>query len=422
VSANASRDGGGEPGPDRAATLRRELVEALRGYGLRSERVAAAFGVVPREAFVPDVAASRGLEAVYRDEALPAKVDEHGRWLSSSSQPQIMALMLEQLDLEPGQRVLEIGAGTGYNAALLRHIVGPTGQVTTVEVDAELARRARLALRASGYHARVVVGDGRVEFAPGAPFDRIVVTASSDAIPNAWLDQLRPGGRLQLPLRFDVDVLPQAIATYELGEGTLRSVAMTWGGFMPLHGGDGGRESPGDSASASLWTKQRPALLAQVSGPGLQRLSLAARRRLLALLLAEPRAREPGGVLTERWPAPHGLLLYLALRAPRARLIEVHEPGVRGIGILAADGNGATVASFPIDKLARDEPPSAAMLQPRRRRWWLASYGDADPAPELMTMLADWRRLVHSHRKRFQIVAQRSSASNAEIDFRWSAS
>src|SRR5262249_39748946 len=110
---------------DRADELRRGLVAHLRAQGLRSEAVAAAFARVRRELFVPDVE----LEAAYRDEAIAAKVDARGRWLSSSSQPWIMAAMLEQLDVRPGQHVLEVGAGTGYNAALLRELVGGDGRV-----------------------------------------------------------------------------------------------------------------------------------------------------------------------------------------------------------------------------------------------------------------------------------------------------
>jgi protein-L-isoaspartate(D-aspartate) O-methyltransferase len=108
------------------ARLRRHLVDELAGRGLiQDERVERALLAVPREIFVPKFAAQRGLEAVCRDEAIMTKDDARGVPVSSSSQPAIIASMLERLDLREGQRVLEIGAGTGYNAALLAEIVGP---------------------------------------------------------------------------------------------------------------------------------------------------------------------------------------------------------------------------------------------------------------------------------------------------------
>lgn len=254
-----------------SAALRERLLSELRDLGRSDPSVLAAFAAVPRELFVADVAARQGLEAVYRDEALPAKTDDHGLWLSSSSQPSLMALMLEQLDLRAGHRVLEVGAGTGYNAALMRHIVGAKGRVTSIEIDRDLAARARRALRASGYRGQVILGDGRASFPRAGPYDRIVVTASTDAIPNAWIDQLRPGGRLALPVRLGSEAVSQAITTFELRDGTLRSVAMTWGGFLPLHGGDGGHQTPATSLQVTFRTKRKPKLLLWVSGGGVER-------------------------------------------------------------------------------------------------------------------------------------------------------
>jgi protein-L-isoaspartate(D-aspartate) O-methyltransferase len=125
--------------------------------------------------------------------------DEHGAALSSSSQPGIMAQMLEHLHLMPGLQVLEIGAGTGYNAALLGELVGPHGRVVTLDVDATVAARARQQLASGGHRAEVVVGDGIEGWRAAAPFDRIV-TATPPLIPKAWLEQLRPGGLLEVPM------------------------------------------------------------------------------------------------------------------------------------------------------------------------------------------------------------------------------
>ncbi|WP_410646510.1 methyltransferase domain-containing protein [Amycolatopsis sp. cmx-4-54] len=119
---------------------------------------------------------------------------------SSSSQPSIVADMLDALDPRPGMRVLEIGTGTGWNAALLAHRVGPTGQVTTIEVDPQLASAARRALTIAGSTAEVITGDGAAGWPRNAPYDRIVATASvRETVPSEWLAQLRQGGRLVTP-------------------------------------------------------------------------------------------------------------------------------------------------------------------------------------------------------------------------------
>ncbi len=102
--------------------------------------------------------------------------------------------MLAQLDVRPGHRILEIGAGTGYNAALLAHLASPSGRVTTVELDPGIAAEAGKALAAAGYgHVAAVAGDGEYGHAPGAPYDRIIVTAGAWELPAAWADQLAPG-------------------------------------------------------------------------------------------------------------------------------------------------------------------------------------------------------------------------------------
>src|ERR1700758_224146 len=124
---------------------------------IRSERVAAPLHARPRHLFLPGLRP----EAAYRDDAIVTKRDEAGQPISSSSQPAIMAIMLDQLDLAPGLRVLEIGAGTGYNAALISHVVGPSGQVTSVDIDSELVGQAREHLARAGFSdVTVVCADG----------------------------------------------------------------------------------------------------------------------------------------------------------------------------------------------------------------------------------------------------------------------
>ncbi|MGH3564039.1 MAG: protein-L-isoaspartate O-methyltransferase family protein, partial [Mycobacterium sp.] len=139
--------------------------------------------------FVPGIEPER----VYRDEAFPIKYGGDGLPVSSSSQPAIMARMLDQLDVQPGHRVLEIGTGSGYNAALLGHLVGETGAVVSVDIDADLVANARERLAECGV-SKVTVGcgDGGVGWPEQAPYDRIIATVGAWDIPPAWGGAARP--------------------------------------------------------------------------------------------------------------------------------------------------------------------------------------------------------------------------------------
>jgi protein-L-isoaspartate(D-aspartate) O-methyltransferase len=185
-----------------ADAARARLARALHESGhTPSAAVQAAFLAVPRHLFVPELDAT----AAYQDEALVIKYGADGLPVSSSSQPAMMAIMLEQLQLKPGHRVLEIGTGTGYNAAVMAHIVGPRGAVVTVDIDADLIARAQASLAEAGYgpgrgEVRAICADGGYGDPGDAPFDRVIVTVGAWDIPPAWLDQLGPAGRLVLPL------------------------------------------------------------------------------------------------------------------------------------------------------------------------------------------------------------------------------
>lgn len=219
-----------------AAKLHQAFVDGLRDRGfLPAARIEAAFRAVPRHLFLPGVP----LETVYHDEAIVTK--RLGRLpASSSSMPSLMADMLAALDPQPGQRVLEIGAGTGYNAALLARLTGPTGQVVTVDIDDDLVLGARDHLRAAGCTAvQVIRADGGLGYPAAAPYDRIIITAGADDIPPAWREQLAPGGRLVIPLTLaPVDPLhnPQFLLTFEPTADYVTSVAVRQCGFMPLRG------------------------------------------------------------------------------------------------------------------------------------------------------------------------------------------
>ncbi|MCY3780919.1 MAG: methyltransferase domain-containing protein [Chloroflexi bacterium] len=181
--------------------LQRDLVEELRRKQVLSNAGAAmAFSAVPRHLFLPDVHP----RDVYRDQAITLKSGADGGTISSASQPTIMAVMLEQLDLSAGLNVLEIGAATGFNAALIKNSVGSGGSVTTLEIDNELCERARDNLQAAGYSdVKVVNCDAARGYESRAPYDRIIATAGVWDVPTAWLRQLREEGKLVLPIWLD---------------------------------------------------------------------------------------------------------------------------------------------------------------------------------------------------------------------------
>ena len=219
--------------PERGEARRRRaaLVAGLRERGaLKSREVERAMLAVPRHRFVPAV----GVKAAYQDEVIVTKRDSEGEPISSASQPSIVACMLEQLDVRAGHRVLEIGAGTGYNAALLAELVGETGAVTTVDLDADSIRQARKALAATGYdRVRVVHGDGEYGYDDDAPYDRIIVTVGTWDLPPAWWAQLAEGGRLVAPLQ--IRSSEHSIA-FEYSGGVMRSRSIVCCGFMPMRG------------------------------------------------------------------------------------------------------------------------------------------------------------------------------------------
>jgi protein-L-isoaspartate(D-aspartate) O-methyltransferase len=179
------------------------------------------------------------VDEVYRDTAIITKrLDD--RPVSSSSQPAIMAIMLEQLDLKPGQHVLEIGAGTGYNAALLAHLVGDTGLVVTVDIDQDLVEGARQHLAAAGFdRVQVICGDGGLGYVDAAPYDRIILTVGASDILPAWRAQLKPEGRLVLPLSIR---LTQKSVAFDQARDHLVSASIADCGFMMLRGAFAGTQ------------------------------------------------------------------------------------------------------------------------------------------------------------------------------------
>jgi protein-L-isoaspartate(D-aspartate) O-methyltransferase len=215
---------------DEGASARDALTDRLCASGtITSPAVEAALRTVPRHRFLTEAPTERA----YADRAVTIKWDRSGVPISSASQPSMVAQMLEQLEAGDGDQVLEIGTATGYNAALLAHLVGPSGLVVTIEIEADLADRARQSLAETGYpQVKVVRGDGHVGFPECAPYGRIVVTAGAREVAPAWIDQLAEGGRMVVPL---VNVHGDGMAVlFEMREGVLDARSGRPCGFVPL--------------------------------------------------------------------------------------------------------------------------------------------------------------------------------------------
>ncbi|WP_018656023.1 methyltransferase domain-containing protein [Actinomadura flavalba] len=248
-----------------AERLAARMIAGLTESGELAPEWRGAFEKVARHQFIPDtvwVEDGRGLAPVRReedetawlelcyaddavitqvDDGVPAGADEIGDEITSSaSRPSVVASMLAALDAEPGMNVLEIGTGTGWNAALLAERLG--GDVTSVEVDPGVADRARAALGEAGYDVHVVTGDGAFGHAPAAPFDRVIATVAANRVPHAWGVQTRPGGRVLVP--WTTDLHNGALVAFTVGRGgVMRGRVVGDVAFMRLRAQRGKRVS-----------------------------------------------------------------------------------------------------------------------------------------------------------------------------------
>lgn len=380
-----------QSGQEPADAARARLVAELSrpGHAL-SEPVRRAFERVPRHLFVPEVSAA----AAYRDEAVVVKCGPDGLPVSSSSQPAMMAIMLSQLGLMPGQRVLEIGTGTGYNAAVMAEVTGPSGQVVSIDIDPELTGRAAAALQTAGHQdVRLLCGDGGYGDPAGAPFDRIIVTAGAWDIAPAWLDQLAPGGLLVLPL--SVRGIQLSVALRQAGPGQWQSVSAWRCGFVRMLGAFAGPEAvfrlDGPHALAGQMADGRPA-------------DLAALQRALSLAPAnEPVAAPLTGLADVA-----DLDLWLTLTAT----------GLDRVTLLAAPGTWFPPADLlPLGALVSDatEPGriGVAMLLPAdEAAMAIAGYGPggADLAGRLAGLAEQWPDLGRPGAARLRLTVSRGEA------------
>jgi protein-L-isoaspartate(D-aspartate) O-methyltransferase len=205
------------------AAERQNMVEQqLKPRGIRDERVIAAMAKVPREEFVAENVRGQS----YADSALPIGHDQ------TISQPYIVAFMTEQLRPKPTDRVLEVGTGSGYQAAVLAELVK---DVYTIDIVEPLAKEASARLARLGYNnAHVKVGDGYQGWAEVGPFDAIIVTCAPDKIPQPLIQQLKDGGRMIVPV--GTTMMDQQLYLLEKKNGELAQTAILPVRFVPMVG------------------------------------------------------------------------------------------------------------------------------------------------------------------------------------------
>ena len=203
--------------------LRNKLVATLRKKGIKDERVLEAIGKVPRHFFFDDAL----LEHAYQDKAFPIGEGQ------TISQTYTVAIQTEKLEERPGDRVLEVGTGSGYQACVLLEL---GARVFTIEYNRNLYEKARTFLPSIGYKPTFFYGDGSKGLPSRAPFDRIIVTAGAPTVPPALLEQLADGGILVIPVG---DRDRQQMVVIRKKDGILEEERYDMFAFVPLRGAEG---------------------------------------------------------------------------------------------------------------------------------------------------------------------------------------
>jgi protein-L-isoaspartate(D-aspartate) O-methyltransferase len=352
--------------------LRAMMVDRIvAGSPALSGRIAEAMRTIPRHLFVPEAS----VEAAYADQAVVTKYATSGVALSCASEPGVVALMLGQLDVRPGDQILEIGAGTGYNAALLSFLAGADGQVTTIDIDQEVTAQARQTLDANGYgHVHVATRDGQLGDADHAPYDRMILTVGAWDLPPAWWAQQAPGGRLVVPLRWRGQTRSVA---FTHADGLLRSDSVELCGFVPMAGQNGERNGHIDTGGeiALYWDAGQPIDPAALRG-----------------VLDQSR--------TARWPT-----VTVGAEEPLDGIwlrLTATEPGTCRIAAdRAAVDAGLCTPAIPVRSPALADGGSLAYLALRHQegnasRWELGAIGHGPAGPDLAdricTQIRAWDR------------------------------
>ncbi|MCY4017854.1 MAG: hypothetical protein OXG39_00455 [Chloroflexi bacterium] len=332
--------------------LQSKLLRELRSSQLLADPdIEAAFSDIPRHLFLPQF----DLTTVYQDKAIALKVSPSGETLSSSSQPTMMAIMLQQLRLAPDMNVLEIGTASGYNAAILSQIVGAGGYTTTLEIDRELAEEARSNLLRAGFGKVLVVDcDAAGGYEPRAQYDRILATAGVWDVPRKWLQQLRADGRLVVPIW--LDGVQVSAAFIPQPDGTYLSVDNRPCAFVYLQGLAAGPDVRKRVGGAYL----------EVIADDVDKIDTAA----LHLLLSEEVEIQRLGKHLRPEDFWYGLQLYLMMHEPPRYIFAVYAIpegemayGMSGNGILLFRPNSAVFAAYDDGGVVRCYGGAAAFLK-----------------------------------------------------------
>ncbi|MFD9595734.1 methyltransferase, FxLD system [Kitasatospora sp. NPDC059973] len=347
-------------------TLRDRMVDTIAAAHPLTAAVESALRSVPRHEFVPDATA----EQAYADRAVTIKANPAGGLpLSCASVPSLVADMLVWLRAEPGDTVMEIGAGTGWNAALLAHLVGPDGKVVTLDIDEDVTAHARKTLDATGNTAVVVLTRDGALGAPehGHP-DRMIVTVGAWDIPAAWWEQLDPGARLVVPLSWRGQARCLGL---ERQGGRMVSDVVELCGFVPMLGQDGERT-------------------ATIDADGLVALHFDADQSIdpAALLgvLGQPKAEVASGITVRGDESFDGVWLRLSATDPATCRIEADR---------AAVDSGLCKPAIPSRSPALAEGESLAYLTLTRRetedgvRFELGAAGHGPAGQRLADRLCD---------------------------------
>ncbi|MGI5456066.1 methyltransferase, FxLD system [Streptomyces sp. CA-249302] len=374
-----------------AERLRNALVDQLRADGhARTPAVETALRTVPRHVFVPEAT----LEDAYANAPVHIKYDTDGTSISCASQPGVVALMLDQLEAQPGERILELGAGTGYNAALLAHLVGENGHVTTLDVDDDLVEGARAHLASAGItNVQAMTRDGALGYAEAAPYDRIIATVGAHGVPHAWLQQLAPGGRLLVPQRLKGTV-SRSIA-YEQRDGRWVSLGSQMNTFMPLRRGiadDDRRIIP-------------------ISADGAVRLQAPAGLNIdadaLAGVLDQPHTEEWTGMTVRAMESPEWMELFVTCSLPSGLIRMLFPQSAKGT-LLTEDPYPSSTAAvdkgavtYLARRLSKEKTPEGDKL------WEFGVIGHGPGSDELAAKVADairtWDREYRDREATFEI-------------------